>query len=130
MLAPADDSLDTDASVYQTKAAEYGLDPELIFTGFGGQGFSAMINIWEAANLVEGDVTGQAIADSFASTDGSLPAFGGSPLDCSGAPAPYVSVCGSAISITQWDGTELVTVVEQLNGLDLVAGTELRPTGE
>ncbi len=115
------------ASTYQTKAPEYGLDEDLVFTGFGTQGFSLMMNIWDAANGIDGEVTGQTIADSFASTDGSAPAFGGSPLDCANAPAPYVAVCGSAISLTQWDGTQLVTVIDVLNGLDLVAGTELRP---
>ncbi len=117
------------ASTYQTKAPEYGMPEDLVFTGFGGQGFSAMMNIWEAAQSIDGEVTGQSIADSFASTDGTVPAFGNSPLNCSAAPVPYVSVCGSAISVTQWDGDQLVSIVPQLNGLDLVAGTELRPTG-
>lgn len=115
------------ASTYQTKAPEYGLAEDLVFTGFGTQGFSLMMNIWDAANAIDGEVTGAAIADSFASTDGSEPAFGGSPLDCANAPAPYVAVCGAAISLTQWDGENLVTVIDVLNGIDLVAGTELRP---
>ncbi|MFK7919301.1 MAG: ABC transporter substrate-binding protein [Ilumatobacter sp.] len=117
------------ASTYQTKAPEYGMPEDLVFTGFGGQGFSAMMNIWEKAQLIDGDVSGQAIADAMAATDGTVPSFGNSPLQCSVAPVPYVSVCGSAISVTQWDGEKLVNVVPQLNGLDLVAGTELRPTG-
>ena len=70
-----------------------------------------------------------AIADAYAATDGTAPSFGNAPLNCSGAPEPYVSVCGSSISVAQWDGEQLVTVVERLNGLDLVAGTELRPGG-
>jgi branched-chain amino acid transport system substrate-binding protein len=115
------------ATVYQTKAPEYGMPEDLVFTGFGAQGFAHMMNIWETANRLDGDVTGQAIADAFAATDGSEPAFGGSPLDCSNAPAPYVAVCGAAISLAQWDGEQLVTVIPQLSAIDLVAGTELRP---
>jgi branched-chain amino acid transport system substrate-binding protein len=115
------------ASTYQTKAPEYGMPEDLVFTGFGGQGFSAMMNIWETANTIDGDVTGEAISAAFAATDGSDPAFGGSPLDCSGAPAPYTAVCSAPISLVQWDGTQLVQVIEQLNAIDLVAGTELRP---
>ncbi len=115
------------ASTYQTKAPEYGMPEDLVFTGFGGQGFSAMMNIWETANTIDGDVTGQGISEAFAATDGSNPAFGGSPLDCSGAPAPYIAVCSAPISLVQWDGTQLVQVNPFINAIDLVAGTELRP---
>jgi branched-chain amino acid transport system substrate-binding protein len=115
------------ATTYQTKAPEYGMPADLVFTGFGGQGFSVMMNIWEAANRIDGEVTGQGISDSFAATDGSVPAFGGSPLDCSGAPAPYTAVCSAPISLVQWDGTQLVQIIDRLSAIDLVAGTELRP---
>jgi len=36
-------------------------------------------------------------------------------------------VCSSPISVNQWDGEKLVNVTPFLSGLDLVAGTELRP---
>ena len=116
-----------DATTYQTKAPEYGLPDDLVFTGFASAGFAAIMNIWDQAQTVEGDITGQAIADALAATDGSRPSFGSSPLDCAGAPAPYVAVCGSTISLTRWDGEQLETVIPELNAIDLVAGTELRP---
>jgi branched-chain amino acid transport system substrate-binding protein len=102
-----------------------------IFKGFASQGFSAVMNIWEASQQVEGDVTGQAISEVIAATDGSQPSFGGPPLNCAAAPAPYIAVCSSEIAIDQWDATakQLVNVVPSLSGLDLVAGTELRPGG-
>ena len=75
------------------RALEYGMTEDDLFKGFATQGFSAMMNIWEIAQTIDGEVTGEAIADAFASTDGTTPAFGGSPLDCAGAPEPYVSVC-------------------------------------
>ncbi|MEM9712326.1 MAG: ABC transporter substrate-binding protein [Actinomycetota bacterium] len=115
-------------TVYREKAPEYGLDESLLFTGFAGQGFSAMMAIYEIAATIDGDVTGQAISDAFAATDGTQPSFGNAPLDCAGAPAPYVAVCSSLISVSQWDGTQLNNVAEVVNGLGLVAGTELRPT--
>jgi branched-chain amino acid transport system substrate-binding protein len=115
------------ASTYQTKAPEYGMPEDLLLTGFGGQGFSAMMNIWEIAGTIDGEVTGEAISDAFAATDGSIPAFGGSPLDCSNAPAPYVAVCSAPITLTQWDGTALNQIGDTINAIDLVAGTELRP---
>jgi branched-chain amino acid transport system substrate-binding protein len=117
------------ATVYQEKGAEYGLSQDDLFKGFATQGFSAIMNIWEAAQKVDGDVTGSAIADELAATDGSEPSFGGPNLNCAGAPEPYVSVCSSEVSIDQWSAADkkLNTVIPLLSGLDLVAGTELRP---
>jgi branched-chain amino acid transport system substrate-binding protein len=119
------------ATTYQTKAAEYGMSTDDIFKGFATQGFSAVMNIWEAAQKVDGDVTGQALKDVIAATDGSEPSFGGPPLNCAAAPTPYIAVCSSDISIDRWNAAEakLETVVPVLSGLDLVAGTELRPGG-
>ncbi|MGA9276660.1 ABC transporter substrate-binding protein, partial [Ilumatobacter sp.] len=118
-----------DATIYQEKGAEYGLSQDDLFKGFATQGFSAIMNIWEMANNVEGDVTGSAIEDQFAATDGVTPTFGGLPLNCADAPEPYVAVCSSASSVTVWDGDQFQPVVPELSGLDLVAGTELRPGG-
>ncbi len=53
--------------------------------------------------------------------------FGSTPLSCSTAPVPYVAVCNSQVSATQWDGEKLVPVRDRFTGLDLVAGTELKP---
>ena len=117
------------ATVYQTKGAEYGMSEDDIFKGFATQGFSAIMNIWEAAQRVDGDVTGQSISDMLAATDGSEPSFGGPPLNCAAAPAPYIAVCSSDIAIDRWDATAktAVNVIPSLSGLDLVAGTALRP---
>ena len=98
-----------------------------LFKGFAGQGFSSIMSIWEVAQTIDGEVTGQALSEAYAATDGTQPSFGGSPLDCAGAPAPYVAVCSSPISVNQWDGEKLVNITPFLSGLDLVAGTELRP---
>jgi branched-chain amino acid transport system substrate-binding protein len=117
------------ATTYQTKGLEYGLTEDDLFKGFATQGFSAIMNIWEAANEVEGDVTGQAIEDVLAATDGSKPAFGGPPINCAGAPEPYVAVCSSDIAMDRWNAAtaQLENVIPVLSGLDLVAGTALRP---
>lgn len=130
LLSPLEDqepgkNLD-DATIYQGKAAEYGLPESELFKGFATQGFSAIMNVWEASQGLD-EVTGTAIADAFAATDGSGTTFGGAPLDCAGAPAPYVAVCSSGVAIKQWDGEKFVDVIDELSGLDLVAGTELRP---
>lgn len=118
-----------DATTYQTKGLEYGLSEDDLFKGFAGQGFSALMSIWQQAQLLDGDVTGEALGDAYATADGSQPSFGGSPLDCAGAPEPYIAVCSSAITMNQWDGTQLVPVLDgaTISGIDLVAGTEIQP---
>ncbi len=118
-----------DATTYQTKGLEYGMTEDDLFKGFAGQGFTAIMSLWQIAQTIDGDVTGASISEAYSATDGTQPSFGNSPLNCSGAPEPYVAVCGSSISVGQWDGEKLVTVIERLNGLDLVAGTALRPGG-
>ena len=133
LLSPLDEqepgkNLD-DATVYQTKAAEYGLSEDDLFKGFSTQGFSMIMNVWEAANAIDGEVTGTAIEAALAATDGTTPTFGGLPLNCAGAPEPYVAVCSSGVSVNVWDGAQFQPVVPELSGLDLVAGTELRPGG-
>jgi branched-chain amino acid transport system substrate-binding protein len=120
------------ATTYQTKGLEYGMTEDDLFKGFATQGFSAIMNIWEQSLLIEGEVTGAAIADAFAATDGSMPTFGGPPLNCAGAPAPYIAVCSSEIAMDQWSAADkaISNVIPSFTGLDLVAGTELRPTAE
>ena len=118
-----------DATTYQTKGLEYGMTEDDLFKGFAGQGFTAIMSLWQIAQTIDGEVTGASISEAYSVTDGTQPSFGNSPLNCSGAPQPYVAVCGSSISVGQWDGEKIVTVVERLNGLDLVAGTALRPGG-
>ncbi len=115
------------ATTYQTKGLEYGLSEDDLFKGFAAQGFSAIMSLWEISQTIDGDVTGESISAAYGATDGTQPSFGNSPLNCSGAPKPYVAVCGSSIAVQQWDGEKLVTVVPRLSGLDLVAGTALRP---
>ncbi len=120
------------ATVYQTKAAEYGLNQDDLFKGFAAQGFAVMMALDEIAAEIfaaGGDVTGESLKAGFAATDGSQPSFGGSPLNCAGAPVPYIAVCSAPITMTQWDGEQLVPVLggATIVGTDLVAGTELMP---
>lgn len=130
LLSPLDEqepgkNLD-DATIYQEKGAEYGLPESELFKGFATQGFSAIMNVWDISQTLD-EVTGASIGEAFAATDGSGENFGGAPLNCAGAPPPYVAVCASDVAVKQWDGDKFVDVIDVLSGLDLVAGTELRP---
>ncbi len=121
-----------DATIYQTKAIEYGMSEDDLFKGFGTQGWSLFMNTWLRAQEIVaagGEVTGQSLADAFAATDDS-PAFGSPTISCAQAPEPYVAVCNPVGNVTQWDGTSLVLVDPLVSGIDLVAGTELKPGPE
>ncbi len=118
-----------EATIYQEKGLEYGMSEDDVFKTFASAGFAAMMNIWNFSQDIDGDVTGQSIADALAATDGTADTYGSTPLDCAGAPAPYVSVCNATVGANIWDGERLDLIVDEFSGLDLVAGTELRPGG-
>ena len=118
-----------EASVYQTKPSEYGLPASELRKGFATQGFTTMLSLWELSSQIVvggGEVSGESIAAAYKNTENQH-LFGSTPLNCTGAPEPYVAVCNSQVSITQWDGTKLKTVEPLLSGIDLVAGTEIKP---
>ncbi|MEX1106722.1 MAG: ABC transporter substrate-binding protein [Ilumatobacteraceae bacterium] len=118
-----------EATIYQTKLIEYGLDPGELNKGFATQAATGMLSLWEyAAKIVAdgGEVTGEELAKRYAESAGDH-LFGSTPLSCSTAPAPYVAVCNAEVSANQWDGEKLVPVRSRFSGLGLVAGTQLKP---
>ncbi len=52
-------------------------------------------------------------------------AFGGTPLNCAGAPAPYSAACSPFTNLTQWDGAKYITKRANVNGVYLVKGTKI-----
>ena len=118
-----------EAQAYQTKGAANGLDKDNLNKGFATQGFTGMLSLWEMTSEIVvkgGQLTQDALAKAYSETKGQH-LFGSTPLSCSTAPAPYVAVCNSEVSATQWDGTKLVPVGSHFNAIDLVAGTEIKP---
>jgi branched-chain amino acid transport system substrate-binding protein len=118
-----------EAEIYQSKPAEYGMPASDLNKGFATQGWGALLTIWELASQITvdgGELTPDAMEEAIATTDNQH-AFGSTPISCSAAPEPYVAVCNSLVSATQWDGTTLVPVRPRFTGVDLIAGTELRP---
>jgi branched-chain amino acid transport system substrate-binding protein len=118
-----------EAENYQTKAIEYGLPEEELFKGFATQGWAGMITLWALSSELTAsgeEVTPEAFDASIAATDGRW-AFASTPISCATAPAPYVAVCNSVVTATQWDGETLVPVRDKFSGVDLIAGTELKP---
>ena len=101
-----------------------------ITKGFGARAGSLMMTIWEQAGIVAERRQG-ADARDVQGPDGEHRRTTTSTARCpSGAPtppSPYTAVCNSKVSLTQWDGTKLETVIPVFSGIDLVAGTELKP---
>jgi len=118
-----------EATIFQSKPIQYGMDKSALFKGFGSNGFNSLINVWElSTRATQGGEppTGEEFAAYVKATTGDH-MFGSTPLSCSTAPTPYVAVCNSVVSIAKWDGTSLVPVKPTFSAADLVAGTELKP---
>jgi branched-chain amino acid transport system substrate-binding protein len=120
----------SDALTYGTKMYTYSSDRKLSGTGFATQGFSAMMVLWQIASesVKAGKVTGAAMVKTLKATNGHR-AFGSTGLFCKQAIAPYVAVCATQVSASQWDGTALkaVKTSQNFSGLALVGkGDPLR----
>jgi branched-chain amino acid transport system substrate-binding protein len=118
-----------EAEIYQSKPSQYGMPQADLLKGFAISGFGVMLNAWQIASqlAVAGtDVTPDNFAAAIAGTT-SQHAFGSTPLACKSAPKPYIAICNSIVTASQWDGTNLTPVKEKFSGIDLVAGTELQP---
>ena len=126
-LAALSGLLKQEGELYKEKSLKYGGKDDYL-KGFGTQGFEGIMILWEAANLAaKGDpakATGQAIEDVLAKST-NLHTFGGSPLNCAGAPAPYVATCNTAVTAQQWNGKGYDVKRSGFSGLYLIKGTEL-----
>ncbi len=118
-----------EAEIYQSKPSEYGLADDQLNKGFATQGWTGLMSLWELSSqiVVSGnELTPDAISEAYATTAGQH-LFGSTPLSCSTAPTPYIAVCNAEVTATQWNGEALEPVREKFSGIDLVAGTELKP---
>ena len=117
-----------EATLYQEKSAQYGLQQDFLTRGFAQAGFSLIMSMVQRAGEVAksgGQVDGTTLADAFAKTKDS-PEFGGTPISCSEAPDPYVTLCNTHVAVTKWDGTTQQPVVDDYYAADLVEGTPIR----
>jgi branched-chain amino acid transport system substrate-binding protein len=118
-----------EAETYQGAAARYEMPEADITKGFGATGFTSMITLWSVASTLAAsgeELTPESYEAALAATDNTH-AFGSTPLSCAQAPEPYVAVCNALVTANQWDGETFVPVRPTFSGIDLVAGTELRP---
>ena len=118
-----------EATNYTEKAAELGMPDADITKGFGASGWSNLMTIWEQTNIIVnegGELTPEAFKTQMGATSDNH-IYGSVPFGCADAPAPYTAVCNSKVSLSQWDGTKLNTVIPIFSGIEIIAGTELKP---
>jgi len=117
-----------EAKNYLAKAKQYGMPDADILKGFGAQGWSVGMTIWEQSNIVVNsgkELTPENFKAQLAGTNNNH-IYTSVPFGCSQAPPPYIAVCSTRVSLTQWDGNGLVTKIDNFSGVDLVAGTTLK----
>jgi branched-chain amino acid transport system substrate-binding protein len=122
--ALTDPQLKREAKVYNAKGAKYASDKTSKDKGFGTQGFTGVMQIWQMANQLGKKLTGPALTKALEATTNQH-AFASSGIACKKAVKPYVAVCNSTVSASQWNGKALKQVRENFTGLNLVAGTGL-----
>jgi branched-chain amino acid transport system substrate-binding protein len=124
-----DPRIKMEAQTYVDKAKEFGVSDADITKGFSAQAWSVMMTLWEQANIVVnegGELTSESFSEQFSKTSENH-LYGSVPFGCADAVEPYSAVCSFKASMTQWDGSTLVPVIPSYSGIDLVAGTELKP---
>jgi branched-chain amino acid transport system substrate-binding protein len=125
----SDPRLKFESQTYVDKGAQFGMEAADITKGFAGAGWSVMMTLYEQTGIVVNDgkeLTAENFKAQIAGTDGNH-LYGSVPFGCAGAPAPYTAVCSSEVSFTEWDGEKMVVIEQVFSGLDLIAGTELKP---
>ena len=117
----------TEAQTYIAKMTQYDNAADA-GKGFATAGFEGLMIIWELASLTANGnpagLTADALGAALAKTH-KQHAFGGTPISCADAPAPYVATCNTTVTATQWDGTKLNPIRADFSGLYLIAGTKL-----
>jgi branched-chain amino acid transport system substrate-binding protein len=117
-----------EAKLYQEKAKANGVQADFITRGFAQAGFSLIMSMVQRAGEVAksgGKVDGTTLADAFAKTK-DAPEFGGTPISCSEAPDPYLTLCNTHVAVTKWDGSAQQPVEQDYYAMDLDAGTQIR----
>jgi hypothetical protein len=98
--------------------------------GFATQGFKTLMLIWEMGSVAAGTDPSSFSPDGLVealSQTSNHHAFASTPQSCADAAdaAPYVAVCNSLVTATQWNGEDYDVIRPNFSGLYLIAGTEL-----
>ena len=123
--------LKDESITYAAKMKQYATGgSETAGKGFATAGFTVMMQVWEiAAEQANGDgakLDPAAFTKLMGATSGHHQ-WGGTGLDCADGikNAPYIAVCNSTASTSQWDGAKLTSKRANYSGLYLIKGTDL-----
>ena len=123
--------LKVEAQTYGAKMKKYSKDKKLNGTGFATQGFTGILNIWQFIEKAGGaSAQGANVIKAFKSSKNNH-AFGSTGISCQDAITPYIAVCATLVSASQWTGTALKAVkgAQDFSGLVVVGkGDALRTT--
>jgi len=120
-----------EALKFQAKMVQYAEGgKDTAGKGFAGAGFTTMMQVWEIANEQAAGNPASLDGAKFAALMGATKnhhQWGGTGLSCSdgAANAPYVAVCNSTVTASQWDGAKLNPKRQNFSGLYLIKGTDL-----
>ncbi len=123
----------TVSQFYVDKTAQYGAKEDST-KGFGTAGFKGLMLMYHLLNdhaSAQGGadkLDGAKFTELVRTTDTHY-TYGGSPLSCSKAPAPYVAVCNASANVLQWDGTAAKEIQQLPNPVRLVKGTQIDTGG-
>ena len=119
--------LQEQSKLYLSKSDKYGAKDQKL-KGFATAGFLGMMNVWIQGNIAaKGNPTSlnaQSLEDAFAKTVRSH-SWGSTPLECTSAAAPYLSVCNARVTSSQWNGAGYDVKRSDFSGLYLIKGTAL-----
>jgi branched-chain amino acid transport system substrate-binding protein len=120
-----------EAEQYEVKVKQYEGDNAPI-AGLGYVGFTSMMTLWQmwtdhASQQGGVDNITPESAREFVAATSDYHGFGGFPLGCADAVAPYVALCNSDVEIIQWKDGGYQAVVAPRSYIGLIAGTELDP---
>ncbi len=115
-------------STIDAKSKEY--DPSVAMTGLTGAMFQTVMTTWltlENNSAASSNPTASTIEAAIQNTS-NVHMFAGLPYGCAQAPKNYGSVCSTAVSVQQWNGTSFTNVGQPFSATYLVNGTPLHDT--
>ncbi len=116
-------------SVINAKDKQYS--PSQTPTGIETAMFQTVLTTWLTLDNspTANSLTASSIDTTIANTS-NVHMFAGVPWGCKSAPANYSSVCSTAVSVLQWNGTKFVTITKPFSASYIVAGTPLHETAQ
>jgi len=114
-------------SIIDSKDKQY--QPSQNPTGLEGAMFQTVMTAWLTLDNSPGaaQLTPASVLSDLHNTT-NVHMFAGIPWGCTSAPSPYTSVCSTAVSVQQWNGTGFTNVGSNFSAAYLIAGAPIKST--